>query len=254
MRDARGGEAIVKHVQKVFGVEPRVIGGDEEAELTFSGALVGLSVAAPDRELTVFDIGGGSTEIVTAQLTRAADGGQFQTIRYKKSFDVGSVRLTERHVRTDPPSRDELTAIRNQLRATFAELPPLPEVRRSQEPTRNPASDAPSAERMPIGIAGTVTTLAAISLNMAAYDATRVHGHRLATGELRRVVELLASLPLAERRNVVGLEPKRADVIVAGGLIALTLLEQWGAESMMVSDRGVRWGLAVALTRSAATL
>ena len=228
MRDARGSEVIQEHIRNVFGVDLRVIGGDEEAELTFSGALVGLPGAEAGRELFVFDIGGGSTEVVRGTIDHS--------VSYKKSFDVGSVRLTERHVRSDPPSAGELDTIRRELRATFAELPPLP----------------PGA--LPIGIAGTMTTLTAVSLKMAAYDGARVHGAHLATSELRRVVEHLASLPLASRREVLGLEPKRADVIVAGGLIALALLEHWNAESAVISDRGVRWGLAVALSRSAATL
>ncbi len=228
MRDAAGGEAIVEHVRAVFGVTPRVIAGDEEAELTFSGALVGLPLAEDGGALTVFAIGGGSTEIVQGVV-----GGE---LRFKKSFDVGSVRLTERHVRSDPPARAELDSVRDELRATFAGLPAL------------------EAGAVPVGIAGTVTTLAAVSLNMAVYDAARVHGHRLEATELRRVVEHLASLPLETRKNVTGLEPKRADVIVAGGLIVLALLEHWGAPSLLVSDRGVRWGLAVALARSAATL
>ncbi|WP_394824329.1 Ppx/GppA family phosphatase [Pendulispora albinea] len=275
MRDARGGEVIQEHIRKVFGVDLRVIGGDEEAELTFAGALVGLPSAEPGseatnapaskaaepdgrrehgREVFVFDIGGGSTEVVRGTIehpgahaasgldegSTTADGAERHagrgSVGYEKSFDVGSVRLTERHVRSDPPSRDELDTITRELRATFAELPPL-------------TGDMP-----PIGIAGTMTTLAAVSMQMTTYDGTRVHGKRLPTSELRRVVEYLASLPLAARREVPGLEPKRADVIVAGGLVALALLEHWGAESVVISDRGVRWGLAVALCRSAATL
>jgi exopolyphosphatase/guanosine-5'-triphosphate,3'-diphosphate pyrophosphatase len=95
-----------------------------------------------------------------------------------------------------------------------------------------------------VGIAGTVTTLAAVSLGMSAYDSARVHGHVMTLAELERVVDLLARVPLAERRAIAGLEPKRADVIVAGGLVALALLRHVGAPSVVVSDRGVRWGLA----------
>jgi len=240
MRDARGSEVIAEHISKTFGVELRVIGGDEEAELTFAGALVGLTEAVPGRELVVFDIGGGSTEVVRGTLD---DAGAVRSIGYKRSFDVGSVRLTERHVRSDPPSAGELDAIRAELHTTFSTLAgDVGDVR------------ANGGAVVPIGIAGTVTTLAAVAMKMETYDATRVHGHRLTTRELRSVVEHLASLPLAVRREVAGLEPKRADVIVAGGLVALALLEHLGAESLVISDRGVRWGLAVALSRSAATL
>ncbi|WP_394834144.1 Ppx/GppA family phosphatase [Pendulispora rubella] len=238
MRDARGSEVIAEHIGKTFGVELRVIGGDEEAELTFAGALVGLTEAVPGRDLVVFDIGGGSTEVVRGTLD---DAGAVRSIGYKKSFDVGSVRLTERHVRSDPPSAGELDAIRADLDATFSSL------------GRDLGVTGAHA-MVPIGIAGTVTTLAAVAMTMETYDATRVHGHHLTTRVLRSVVEHLASLPLALRREVPGLEPKRADVIVAGGLVVLALLEHLAAESLVISDRGVRWGLAVALSRSAATL
>jgi exopolyphosphatase/guanosine-5'-triphosphate,3'-diphosphate pyrophosphatase len=102
----------------------------------------------------------------------------------------------------------------------------------------------------PVGVAGTMTTLAAVSLALVPYDGTRVHGHTMTIDELRGVVERLARLPLAERRTMPGMEPKRADVIVAGGLIALALLEHWSAGAVMISDRGVRWGLAEEFARS----
>jgi exopolyphosphatase / guanosine-5'-triphosphate,3'-diphosphate pyrophosphatase len=97
---------------------------------------------------------------------------------------------------------------------------------------------------VPIGIAGTVTTLAAVSLGLVPYDGARVHGQVLPRAQLEAVVDLLATCDLASRRSVPGMEPKRADVIVAGGLIALALLEHWSANALRVSDRGVRWGLA----------
>jgi exopolyphosphatase/guanosine-5'-triphosphate,3'-diphosphate pyrophosphatase len=100
---------------------------------------------------------------------------------------------------------------------------------------------------VPVGVAGTMTTLAAIALEMGPYDGARVHGLVLPTAELRRVVQSLAAKTVAERRNVKGLEPKRADVIVAGGLVALALLDRWGSSSVRLSDRGVRWGIAQAL-------
>jgi exopolyphosphatase/guanosine-5'-triphosphate,3'-diphosphate pyrophosphatase len=99
-------------------------------------------------------------------------------------------------------------------------------------------------EAPPVGIAGTVTTLAAVALRMETYDGARIHGSSLGTSELRDVVDALARVPLEERRRTTGLEPKRADVIVAGGLVALAFLERVGARSVTVSDRGVRWGLA----------
>jgi exopolyphosphatase/guanosine-5'-triphosphate,3'-diphosphate pyrophosphatase len=97
---------------------------------------------------------------------------------------------------------------------------------------------------VPIGIAGTVTTLAAVSLALVPYDGARIHGHVMSRSELVTALERLGRLDVASRRNVAGIEPKRADVIVAGGLIALALVDHWGANAVRVSDRGVRWGLA----------
>ncbi len=226
MRDAGGGEAIRDHVLARFGVPARVVSGDEEARLTFAGALVGLEGEAATSDVLVFDIGGGSTEVVRG--TRG-EGGR-ATLTYARSFDVGSVRMTERHVRSDPPSPAERDAIVKDVASSLAALPPLGE-----------------AAREPVGIAGTVTTLAAVELGLATYDGARVHGHRMSVEAVREVVERLASVPLEARRALPGVHPKRADVIVAGGLVVLTLLEQMGAKSLRISDRGVRWGLALDL-------
>ncbi len=221
MRDAGGGEEVRAKVRELFGVDARTISGDEEARLTFRGALSGLDVSAA----AVFDIGGGSTEIVIGE------GG---APRVSHSFDVGSVRLTERHVRSDPPTRAEMDAVTRAVRDAFATRPDL-------------WKDAHAVKSPPVGIAGTVTTLAAVALGMETYDGARVHGHMMSTAEVRAVVERLAAAPLGERRKIRGLEPKRADVIVAGGLIVLATLEAFGASSLRVSDRGVRWGLAESL-------
>jgi exopolyphosphatase/guanosine-5'-triphosphate,3'-diphosphate pyrophosphatase len=219
MRDAGGGEQVRAHVRAVLGVDARVVSGDEEAMLTFRGAVSGLSLGA-QHEVGVFDIGGGSTEVVLGSIVGAP------RIAFARSFDVGSVRLTERHVAHDPPSREELDAVLHAAAQAFAAVPPLPN----------------SAE--PVGVAGTMTTLAAVSLALVPYDGARVHGHRMTRDALAGVVGRLAALDLESRRRVPGMEPKRADVIVAGGLVSLALLDRWSAQVVRISDRGVRWGLA----------
>jgi exopolyphosphatase/guanosine-5'-triphosphate,3'-diphosphate pyrophosphatase len=224
MRDAGGGEAVRAHVKARFGVEARTISGDEEARLTFGGALSGLTLPGEGR-VVVFDIGGGSTEIVDGDRTTRA-------LAFAHSYDVGSVRLTERHVLTDPPSEAEREAISRTAHEAFASVPA-------------------SVRGAPVvGIAGTVTTLGAVALGMTTYDGSRVHGLSLPIAELERVVARLASVPLAERATIPGLDPKRADVIVAGGLVALAFLARVGAPSVILSDRGVRWGLAEDLVAS----
>lgn len=221
MRDAEGGAEVRAHVEKVIGVPARTVSGDEEARLTFAGALSGIPDVKAGDPVRVFDIGGGSTEVV-----HGASG----EIGYAHSFDVGSVRLTERHVKSDPPMPEEIAVVRASARETFAAVPAF------------------SSDVAPVGIAGTMTTLAAVFLRMKEWDGTRVHGLHLPVTELERVVGELAALPLADRSKVPGLEPKRADVIVAGGHIALVYLAHVGAREVIVSDRGVRWGLAAQLS------
>jgi exopolyphosphatase/guanosine-5'-triphosphate,3'-diphosphate pyrophosphatase len=218
MRDA-GSQPIRDAVRSAFGVEVRVLTGAEEASHTFRGALSGL--ASPADEVSVFDVGGGSTEVVLGH-----HGG---SLSFAHSFRVGSVRLTERFIATDPPSRLELERLQQHLTETFAEIPPL-------------VGTAP-----PVGIAGTVTTLAALLLGVVPYDGARVHGQIVSTSEVRRLVRDLAAADLAGRRALPGMEPGRADVVVAGGMIVLALLDHWGSGAMMVSDRGVRWGVAESL-------
>lgn len=215
MRDAGGGDDVRACVLEHFGVEARTISGDEEARLTFRGALSGME--GVDGDVVVFDIGGGSTEVVAG---RAGD------IGWSHSYDVGSVRLTERHLPSDPPTHGELDTLRAAVAKTFSSIPKL-------------ARHGP-----PVGIAGTVTTLAAVSMGLSPYDGARVHGLAMAKSLLEKVARDLAAMPLEERARVRGLEPKRADVIVAGGFITLGILDALGADTLRVSDRGVRWGLA----------
>jgi exopolyphosphatase/guanosine-5'-triphosphate,3'-diphosphate pyrophosphatase len=219
MRDAGGGEDLRAHVRAALGVDARVISGEEEARLTFRGALSGLPVSAHG-EVAVFDIGGGSTEVVIGR------PGDAPTLAFAESFDVGSVRLTERHVTHDPPTTEERDIVTCAARDAFARVPGLP------------------GALEPIGIAGTMTTLAAVAIGLVPYDGGRIHGHVMLRTQLEDVVDRLASLNIAARRDVPGMEPKRADVIVAGGLIVLALLDHWAANAVRVSDRGVRWGLA----------
>jgi exopolyphosphatase/guanosine-5'-triphosphate,3'-diphosphate pyrophosphatase len=228
MRDAAGGEAFRAEVNDLFGVSPVVLSGEDEARLSFQGALSAAVAPGAGTEGTrgVFDIGGGSTEVILG-----SQGGGGTTVSYARSFDIGSVRLTERLISGDPPSAAELALVRSTARECLQHVPPLPD------------------SQPPVGVAGTMTTLAAVHLALAPYDGARVHGLRLSVAALTATVAELAALRVQERASIRGMEPKRADVIVAGGLIALELLEHWRAEDVIVSDRGVRWGLAEELSR-----
>ncbi|MCU0654971.1 MAG: Ppx/GppA family phosphatase [Polyangiaceae bacterium] len=220
MRDARGGAAFAAQAEALLGAAPRVISGQEEARLTFRGALSGLATEGP---VLVFDVGGGSTELIVGQ-----QGPSGLLLDRAVSLDVGSVRLTERYLRGDPPTRPELEALEAEVARQLDGFPVGPGV-------------------TPVGVAGTVTTLAAVARGVVPYDAGRIHGLTLDATEVEALARRLASLPVAVRRGLPGLEPKRADVIAAGALLVAAIVKRVGAPGLVVSDRGVRWGLALEL-------
>ncbi len=204
VRDAENGEAFLGEIEWSYGFVTRLLSGDEEAELMLRG------VGSIEPGTLVLDIGGGSTELVT--------------LDSRASLDVGSVRLTERFLHTDPPTRDELEASAEQVRALLPRL------------------DATSA----VGVAGTITSLAALDLGLDEYDRERVHGHELSLAGVERQLARLAALPLAERREVPALEPERAPVIVAGAVIAREVLVAYGLDAMRVSEHDILDGIALA--------
>lgn len=221
LRDAQGARAFLDEAERILGVRPRVIAGDEEASLTFRGALSGLRLSG---KLLVFDVGGGSTELIVGD---AASPAQPQS---RVSLDLGSVRLFERYVRSDPPAPSELANAEAQIAHQLASAAPLSQLAAGEPITL-------------VGVAGTVTTLKALELGLAPYDASRVHGAVLTLSAVEELCATLASLPLERRKQLPGLEPKRADVIVAGALIVRDLMRRAGASQLVVSDRGVRFGL-----------
>ncbi|MCU0699021.1 MAG: Ppx/GppA family phosphatase [Myxococcaceae bacterium] len=213
-RDASNGAEFLSSVKTRAGLTVEILPGDEEARLSFASALADFGA---ERPLVVIDIGGGSTEFIFGDTAGA--------ITFRRSFDVGSVRLTERFLRGDPPAPAELSAMEDFLRQTFAALPP-----------------PPSGFQL-VGVAGTVTTICAVARTIEPYDPTLVHGAELARDEIVDTTQRLAHLPVALRRTLPGLQPKRADVIVAGAFILRAALDALGAPTVVVSDRGLRWGL-----------
>jgi exopolyphosphatase/guanosine-5'-triphosphate,3'-diphosphate pyrophosphatase len=205
VRDAENGEAFLGEIEWSYGFATRVLTGAEEAELAFRGATL---ERAEQNGVLVVDIGGGSTELVTS------DSGI--------SLDLGSVRLTERFLASDPPTPAELEACATAARSLLAERVPRTHVAREA-----------------IGVAGTVTSLAALDLGLERYDRARVHGHRLTADGVRRQLERLAALPLAERRLVPALDPERAPVIVAGAVLLREVLAHFGLEAIETSERDI---------------
>ncbi|HWV39362.1 MAG TPA: Ppx/GppA phosphatase family protein [Vulgatibacter sp.] len=213
-RDAANGAEFFERVGRATGVSVEVLSGEAEAQAAYESAR--RDFGASGEPLVVVDIGGGSTELTFGE------GGE---VSFQRSFDVGAVRLTERWLRTDPPSPAELASLRDDLAKTLRGAPRRPDGARL------------------VGIAGTVTTLCAVSLGLESYDGSRVHGRRLRATEVRDLAQRLAAMPLAERRRLPGLPPKRADVIVAGAEVVLAVMSSLGFEELVVSDRGVRWGI-----------
>jgi exopolyphosphatase/guanosine-5'-triphosphate,3'-diphosphate pyrophosphatase len=216
MRDVRDGAAFVERVRERTGVTLEIISGDTEAELSYFAVAHGLPVK-PDEKLLIIDIGGGSTEFI-----RVEPGSPLA----KKSLQIGSVRLTERIVRHDPPSSEEAAELRDAVDRAVAEL--------------GWASFHP--DRM-VGIAGTVTTVCAVALKLSTYDHAKVHGHELTRTEVAAALDQFGRLPLADRKRLAGLVEGRADVIFAGTAILLRAMKLFGADRVLVSDQGVRWGL-----------
>jgi exopolyphosphatase/guanosine-5'-triphosphate,3'-diphosphate pyrophosphatase len=233
MRDAQGGEAFVEKATAVLGFRPEVISGLREAELTCVGALSGLDLGPhADQPVFVFDIGGGSTELIVGTLPK--EQGQPVRIEQSTSLNIGSVRLTERNSLSDPPSHQQLTQLREQVDAALAS-----------------SGITNGTSPLVVGVAGTVTTLAAISLKMSNYDPALIHGHCLSLVEIDRVSAELNALSLEKRLQMPGLSPGRADVIVAGSMLCGQIVRFARASELVVSDRGVRFGLLSEMMQSA---
>ena len=219
MRDAENGPAFREAIHERFGIDARTISGDEEARLTFLGATSGRDSGS---RALVIDIGGGSTEYVTG---RAGGDPDFHV-----STRMGSVRFSERHLRSDPPEHEEMVALADDARAVLAAETSV-EVRQSVE--------------IGIAVAGTATTLAAIDQELDPYDPAKVHGYRVDLPSCERIVAELAALPLDERREVTGLHPDRAPTIVAGTVIMLESMRAFGLDEIEVSESDILHGAAL---------
>ncbi|MCL2823313.1 MAG: Ppx/GppA family phosphatase [Polyangiaceae bacterium] len=220
-RDASGIREFLDAAEQVLGKKPRVISGIQEATLSFWGALYGLNINGP---VAIFDLGGGSTEIVYGTIGNTPK----PTINHAKSIDIGCVRLTERHILKDPPSSNELLELQNAIDNALSKL------------------DTPPDDHTWIGIGGSVTTLVAIKKGITAFDPALIHGQELSGQDVASIVEKLQGLTIDERNRVPGMEPLRSDVIIAGGCIVRSLLTWTGKGKSLVSSRGVQWGLAAA--------
>lgn len=213
LRDAANRDAVIARVRQRTGIELTPLSGADEARLTFVGAAHGL--ALPPRYAAV-DLGGGSTELAVGTVARLEQIG---------SADVGAVRLTERCFAHLPPTSAERQAATAWARQVLGGLPPVP-------------AGVPL-----VGVAGTVTTLGAMDLGMARFDADDLNGHFLAVERVEQLSDYLLGLSAAAIAAIPPVSPQRADIISAGSLILRVALRQWGCPGVVVSTRGMRYGL-----------
>jgi exopolyphosphatase/guanosine-5'-triphosphate,3'-diphosphate pyrophosphatase len=204
----------------VLGLAPELLSGEEEARLSFSGATADLDAPAPH---LVVDIGGGSTEFVLG--TDAPTG--------LVSLDIGCVRITEQFLHSDPPAPEELANAIATVRDLVADVPRLVPG----------AADAGTL----VGLAGTITTVAAIEQGLPEYDPSRIHHFRLTRDAAEDVFRTLATESSAQRAHNPGLEPGRVDVIVGGAVVLVSVLRVLGYDEMLVSESDILDGLVRSL-------
>jgi exopolyphosphatase / guanosine-5'-triphosphate,3'-diphosphate pyrophosphatase len=225
VRDAQNGTEFAARVREDYGLDAKVLSGEEEAQLTFLGAMSdrpreGTDAAEPT---VVIDIGGGSTEFVVG---RGHDAG------FHTSLHAGVVRMSERHIHSDPPAPEELQALALDVRTTFLEgLPPE---------ERAPVMRA-------IAVAGTATSAAAIDQELDPYDPDRVHGYTLELATVELLLARLAEMDEEQRRRIVGLHPDRAPTIVAGMILLAEAMRAFELEHVEVSERDILFGGALRL-------
>jgi exopolyphosphatase/guanosine-5'-triphosphate,3'-diphosphate pyrophosphatase len=220
-RDAENADVFVAGVRQRLGVDPEVVSGDEEAALAFDGAVRNLR-KTPAEPVLVLDIGGGSTELVLG----ASATGPTTAV----SLDIGSVRLHERHLHGDPPTVEEVAACVADIGAHLDGSPV-------------PIADAATV----VGVAGTVTSVAAGVLGLTAYDRALVDQAEPAVTDVHALVERLLAMPTAQRLGLPWLHPGRADVIGAGALILSTVLRRSAVERLVVSEADILDGIAWSL-------
>jgi exopolyphosphatase/guanosine-5'-triphosphate,3'-diphosphate pyrophosphatase len=218
VRDAANGEAFIAELRERFGLQAQLLTGEEEAHLTYLGA----TAARPADEPTlVFDIGGGSTELIV---------GSGAAVDFHTSLAAGTIRHSERHLSTDPPNPSELEDLADDVRGLV-------------EVATDAQDGAPPVRA--IGTAGTPTSLAAIQQELEPYDPARVHGYRLGLRGIQWMLSRLASMPLAERLHLPGLHPGRAPTIVAGTVILVQVMRAFGFDEVEVSERDILHGSAL---------
>jgi exopolyphosphatase/guanosine-5'-triphosphate,3'-diphosphate pyrophosphatase len=223
-RDADNSSDFTAAAANILGCPVDIVSGETEASYAFLGATFTFPFARPDEPVVVFDVGGGSTEIIA---------GCGPILKKAISVNIGSVRLTEQFVRHDPPDEAEIAAIRDQAASDIERG--MRAVVAGGEPVRL------------IGVAGTITTIKAVELGLIEYDARRIHLSELTLDAVRHTFDRFIAVSLSERAAMPGLEPKRADVIPAGALITEAVMQAAGVDRLTVSESDIIDGTLLAL-------
>jgi exopolyphosphatase/guanosine-5'-triphosphate,3'-diphosphate pyrophosphatase len=221
VRDAVNGDAFIAELRERFCLDARLLTGEEEANLTYLGATAHRPDRPAEGSTLVFDIGGGSTELIV---------GSGKRVGFHTSLQAGTIRQSERHLSSDPPVPQELEDLAGEIRLLIE---------------RALAADPQAKARRAIAVAGTPTSLAAIDQGLEPYDPGRVHGYRLGMQRIQRMLSRLSSLPLAERLRVPGLHPGRAPTIVAGTVILVQVMRAFGMNEIEVSELDILHGSAL---------
>jgi len=218
-RDAENAQDFRDMVRGVLGVDPEVITGEQEAHLSFVGAVNGLVADGP---YLVFDLGGGSTEFVTGT----------SDVEHAISMDIGCVRMTERRLHDDPPASAQIEAATRDVTAAVDTA----------------LAAVPGREaRTLVGLAGTVTTVTALALGLDAYDAERIHHARVGYDAVAKVTADLLAMTVAQRLALPVMHPGRADVIAAGALILRIIMERSGHRHLVASEHDILDGICFSL-------
>ena len=217
-RDAENADELLQAIRNASGLEAEITSGRREAELVLAGVRTGGMLRGRATALIV-DVGGGSTELIACSPRKPPE---------MLSVDLGAVRLTEQSLVADPPTEDEIQAA---SRAAKELLGPVI--------AKHDAADV-------IGLGGTITTMAAMRLVLDEYDPARVHGYRLTLDEVGALLSRSTAMPLEARQRLAGLEPGRADIIVAGIIIVRAILQLAGSDALRVSTTGILHGIALA--------
>ena len=212
IRRAENGNVFIQRVKKELGIDVQVISGEKEAELNWISCSTDFGP-----EIVVIDIGGGSTEMC------------WYTGKVEKiSIPIGTVFLTEKYCHSDPVTDKEFQKLNNAIQQTL----------------QSQRASVPEYKRTIVATAGTATTLASVHQKLDIYQSEKIHGSSLTLAEIQKIVLELKSKTIAERKKIRGLEPKRADVILSGACLLENFVRVSGQSTVLVSDRGVRWGLA----------